>query len=174
MLDTNFEKRTTRSQLKNLSKVNYALMARVMDVEEPTNFEEATGSEVWENAMQDEFNTLVKNQTWELFELPSGKQAIGCKWIYKRKFKADGTVDKYKARLVAKGYAQTEGIDYRETFAPVAKMNTVRLILPLATQMGWQLHQMDVKSAFLNGNIDEEIYMEQPQGFVQKGKEKLV
>jgi hypothetical protein len=109
-----------------------------------------------------EHETLMKNQTWALIELPPGKKPIGCKWVYKVKYKADGMLDKHKARLVAKGFAQKEGIDYEETFAPTAKMGTIRLVLAMVAQFGWKLHQMDVKSAFLNGDLEEEVYMYQP------------
>ena len=100
--------------------------------------------------------------------MPEGKQAIGCRWVFKTKYKSNGFVDKYKARLMAKG------IDYQETFALVAKMITIRVVIALATQFRWELHQMDVKSAFLNGDLTEEVYMEQPLGFEVKGKETLV
>ncbi|KAH9310201.1 hypothetical protein KI387_038112, partial [Taxus chinensis] len=89
------------------------------------------------------------------------------------KYKSDGTIDKYKARLVAKGYAQQEGIDYEETFAPIAKIKTIMMIFALATQFGWKVHQMDVKSAFLNGDLQEEVYMTQPEGYVIPRKEMM-
>ena len=107
-------------------------------------------------------------------ELPKHKNPIGCKWIYKPKFKSDGSIDKYKARLVAKGYSQTEGIDYAETFAPVAKLNIIKLLIALATKHNWKLNQLDVKSAFLNGELKEEVYLTQPEGFVEKGQEQIV
>eukprot|EP01018_Ginkgo_biloba_P013279 Gb_04615 [translate_table: standard] len=110
--------------------------------------------------MEAEFDALVRNDTWTLMELPLNKDVIGTKWIYKTKYKSDGSIDKHKARLVAKGYAQQEGIDYTETFAPVVKMDTIRIVLVLAAQHGWLIYQMDVKSAFLNGYVDEEIYVE--------------
>lgn len=117
---------------------------------------------------------MVKNHTWELSELPLGKKPIGCKWVYKIKYKFDGTLDKYKARLVAKSFSQRQGIDYEETFAPTAKMSTIRLVLAMATQFGWKVHQMDVKSAFLNGDLQEEVYMTQPPCFKVAGKEHQV
>ena len=108
---------------------------------------------------------IQKNNTWELVDLPPGRKLVQCKWMYKTKFAADGSALKYKARLVAKGYSQVHGIDYNETFAPVAKMDSIRLALAIATSKQWEVHYMDVKCAFLNGYITEDIYMHQPQGF---------
>ncbi|KAK0580519.1 hypothetical protein LWI29_002881 [Acer saccharum] len=114
--------------------------------------------------MNVEMDALEKNETWELIELPRGKKPVGCKWVFTVKYKADGTLERYKARLVAKGYIQTYGVDYQETFAPVAKMNTVRVLLSLAVNYNWPLQQFDVKNAFLHGELEEEIYMEVPLG----------
>ena len=116
----------------------------------------------------------MKNQSWELTELPENKSAIGCKWLFKSKFKSDGSIDKFKARLVAKGYAQKEGIDFEDKFSSVAKLNTIRVLVALATKHKWKIHQLDIKSAFLNGELKEELYLVQPKGFVQKGHEHLV
>eukprot|EP00253_Pinus_taeda_P009468 PITA_09468 len=124
--------------------------------------------------MDAEFQSLQKNHTWTLSDLPEGKKPISCKWVYKVKYNADGTLDKYKARLVARGFSQKEGIDYAETFAPTAKMSTIRLVLALAAQFKWKVHQMDVKSAFLNGDLQEEVYMTQPPGFKITGQEQKV
>ena len=98
--------------------------------------------------MVEEMNALKKNGTWELTELPYRKRTVGCKWVYTVKHRADGSVERYKARLVAKGFTQTYGVDYQETFAPVAKMNSIRILLSLATNLEWPLHQFDVKNAF--------------------------
>ncbi|MCO5569478.1 hypothetical protein L7F22_023190 [Adiantum nelumboides] len=106
----------------------------------------------WESAMDDEMDALVKNDTWDLVHLPSGKKAIGSKWVYKVKCKSNGSVERYKARLVAKGYEQTKGLDYDETFSPVAKMTTVRLVIAMASMFGWKLGQMNVNNAFFVGN----------------------
>jgi len=99
--------------------------------------------------------------------LPENKVPIGRKWLYKYKFKADGSIDKYKARLVANGYSQKQGIDYDNTFAPVAKLNTIRVLIALTTKHNWKIHQLDVKFAFLNGDLKEEVYLVQPEGFVE-------
>nr|KYP61345.1 Retrovirus-related Pol polyprotein from transposon TNT 1-94 [Cajanus cajan] len=106
--------------------------------------------------MDTEMEALEKNKTWELVSLPKGKKPVGCKWVYTVKYKANGSIERYKARLVAKGFTQTYGIDYSETFAPVAKMNTVRVLLSLAANCGWELQQFDVKNAFLHGELEEE------------------
>ena len=109
--------------------------------------------------MVDEYQVVQDNNTWQLVDCPQHVKLIGCKWVYRIKYKQNGDIDKYKARLVAKGFAQQEGIDYEENFSPTAKWNTIRLTLALATQQGWKVHQMDVKSAFLNGDLQEELYM---------------
>ena len=141
---------------------------------EPGSFEEASKQEVWVKAMEEEIQMIEKNNTWELVNRPHGKDIIGVKWVYKTKLNPDGTIQKHKARLVAKGYSQQPGIDYNETFAPVARLDTIRALIALASQKGWSIHQLDVKSAFLNDVLEEEIYVEQPQGFVSKGKESKV
>ena len=115
--------------------------------------------------MKVEMDALEKNKTWDLVELPQGKKIVGCKWVFTVKYKVDGSLERYKARLVAKGYTQTYRKDYLETFAPVAKMNTIRILFSLAANRGWSLQQFDVKNAFLHGDLDEEIYMEIPAGF---------
>ncbi|KAK2996639.1 hypothetical protein RJ639_026581 [Escallonia herrerae] len=118
----------------------------------------------WKEAMNEEMKSLQENKTWEVIDRPPGKKPVGCRWIYTVKYKADGTIERFKARLVAKGYTQTYGIDYTETFAPVAKINTVRVLLSLAANLNWPLQQFDVKNAFLHGELSEEVYMELPPG----------
>ncbi|KAG8486732.1 hypothetical protein CXB51_020279 [Gossypium anomalum] len=117
---------------------------------------------------------IEKNQTWELVPRPANRKVIGVKWVYRAKQNADGSLNKLKARLVVKGFSQKYGLDYLETFAPVARLDTIRLLVALAAQMQWKIHQLDVKSAFLNGFLEEEIYIDQPQGFVVTGKEDMV
>jgi hypothetical protein len=109
--------------------------------------------------MTNEIIALEQNQTWDLVLLPQNKSAIGCKWVYKVKFQADGKVERYKARLVAKGYTQQEGIDFFDTYSPVAKMTTVRVFLTIAAVNNWHLHQLDVDNAFLHGDLHEDVYM---------------
>ncbi|CAL5390436.1 unnamed protein product [Camellia sinensis] len=124
--------------------------------------------------MVEELAAIEKNRTWEMMDLPEGKNATGLKWVFKTKFGADGSIQKHKARLVAKGYAQQHGIDFEETFSPVARFETVRIIFALAAQLQWPVYQLDVKSAFLNGDLQEEVYVTQPEGFMIEGKETKV
>ena len=137
-----------------------SFLSTIDSIKIPTSVQEALKDENWIRAMNEEMSALERNETWEIVERPKDKKAVGCRWIYTVKYKSDGTLDRYKARLVAKGYTQTYGIDYEETFAPVAKMNTVRIILSLAAHFGWAMHQFDVKNAFLHGSLEEEVYME--------------
>ena len=115
--------------------------------------------------MDEEIASIGKNNTWELTELPMGQRTIGVKWVYKTKLKENGEIDKYKARLVAKCYKQEFGVDYKEVFAPVARLETVRLIIALAAQNSWPVFQLDVKSTFLHGELQEEVFIEQPPGY---------
>ena len=124
----------------------------------------------WRRAMEEEMHALHDNGTWTLMPLPVGKKAIGCRWIFAVKFNSDGSVARLKARLVAKGYAQIYGVDYDDTFSPVTKMTSIRLLIFLVANQGWDLHQLDIKNAFLHGDLHEEVYMEQPPGFVAQGE----
>ncbi|MCO5567348.1 hypothetical protein L7F22_021038 [Adiantum nelumboides] len=141
---------------------HFAFMAKVAQEVEPTCFEEAAENDKWQEAMNEKMDALYGNETWELTPFPKGKKPIGCRWVYKIKHNSDGSVSRYKARLVARGYAQTYGIDYEETFTHNAKMATVRAVIAVATTKAWILHQMEVKNAFLHGDLQEEVYMEQP------------
>ncbi len=136
-------------------------------VEKTLNGEDA---KKWEIAMQEEYDSLVVNNTWSLVQLPKGRKPISCKWMFQIKHGVDGGVERYKARLVARGFTQTFGMDYNETFAPVVKFVSIRYILALVTIEDMEIHQMDVKIAFFNGDLEEEIYMEQPEGFTQEGE----
>ena len=133
--------------------------------DEPSGVEQALEEKCWLEAMNSELKSIKENDTWYYADLPKGHKAIGLKWVFKVKRDLEGNIIKYKARLVAKGYAQKYGVDYEEVFAPVARLETVKLILALAAQGKWQVHHMDVKSAFLNGELQEEVYVHQPPGF---------
>lgn len=124
---------------------------------EPQSFKEVVKDPEWCSAMQKEIWALEDNGTWTMEYLPPGKKALGSKWVYKIKYNSDGTVERLKARLVVFGNHQVEGIDYNETFAPVAKMVTVRAFLAIASSKNWELHQMDVQNTFLHGDLDEEL-----------------
>ncbi|KAI5328018.1 hypothetical protein L3X38_027414 [Prunus dulcis] len=124
--------------------------------------------------MENEINMIEKNQMWELVNRPFNKPIIRVKWVYKTKLNLDGSVQKHKARLVAKGYAQKPGIDYKETFAPVARLDTIRTLIALAAKNSLKMYQLDVKSSFLNGVLQEEVYVEQPDGFIVQGEEDKV
>uniref|UniRef100_A0ACD5ZX98 Uncharacterized protein n=1 Tax=Avena sativa TaxID=4498 RepID=A0ACD5ZX98_AVESA len=139
--------------------------------EEPTSFGEAEREDCWRRVMLDELQSIDDNNTWTLTSLPPGHRAISLKWVFKVKKNEHGHIVKHKARLVAKGYVQRQGVDFEEVFAPVARLESVRLILALAAHRGWEVHHMDVKSAFLNGDLEEEVYVSQPPGFITDGHE---
>jgi histone deacetylase 1/2 len=132
---------------------------------EPKTVKQALLDHKWKTAMQEEFDALIQNHTWSLVPLPPHRQAIGCKWVFRVKENPDGSVSRYKARLVAKGFHQKQGFDFTETFSPVVKPVTIRLILTIALTHQWSIQQLDVNNAFLNGILDEEVYMTQPPGF---------
>ncbi|PKU64856.1 Retrovirus-related Pol polyprotein from transposon TNT 1-94 [Dendrobium catenatum] len=132
---------------------------------EPTNIDQALSDEFWILAMQEELNQFVRNKVWELTTRPKDQSVVGTKWVFKNKMNDSGVVIRNKARLVAKGYNQIEGIDFEETFAPVARLEAIRVLLAFACFKGFKLFQMDVKSAFLNGVIEEDVFVEQPPGF---------
>jgi transposase InsO family protein len=158
----------------NNSHSSYDCELNLSVVDEPASFQEATTNDAWRSAMQREYDALIKNGTWRLVDPPFRIKPIGCKWVYKNKYKVDGSLDKHKARLVAKGYAQKEGVDYTKTFSPTTKWGTIRTLFSLATQKGWKIHHMDVKTSFLNGDLKEDVYMTQPEGFTVKGQEQKV
>jgi hypothetical protein len=142
----------------------------LLGLEEPSSHIEAMKETSWKGAMKEELAAIEENKTWELCDLPKGKKPIGLKWVYKLKKNPSGEIVKHKARLVAKGYVQRQGIDFEEVFAPVARLESVRLLIAMASQLDWKIHQMDVKSAFLNGDLVEEVYVSQPPGHEIEGK----
>lgn len=131
-----------------------------MTIIEPAGYVEAAVDQHWMAVVKEELMMIEKNQTWMLVNRPAYKKAIGVKWVYRTKFNADSSINKHKARLVVKGYAQMFGVDFSETFAPIARLDTIRMLLALAAQNGWIIHQMDVKSSFLNGYLEEKIFVE--------------
>lgn len=141
--------------IKNTEPIELDEELLLMGIDEPTSYKQANKDMEWGKAMIQEMKSIERNKTWHLTELPKGHKAIGLKWIYKLKRDANGKINKYKARLVAKGYVQEQGVDFDEIFAPVTRIETVRLLLALAAWNSWRVHHLDVKTAFLNGEIHE-------------------
>jgi hypothetical protein len=144
----------------------FTAVADIIDPAEPKSFRTALGHPEWNTAMLEEITALQQQGTWTLVPCPQSKNIVGSKWIYKIKRNPDGSISRYKARLVAQGFSQAKGLDYFETFSPVVRHSTVRIIIALAAMNKWELRQLDVKNAFLHGDLKEEVYMAQPQGFV--------
>ncbi|KAL4323650.1 hypothetical protein GQ457_11G006340 [Hibiscus cannabinus] len=142
-----------------------AFISNISSSLEPVFYHQTVRFSEWRDAMQDELRAMDSLNTWSVVSLPDGKKAIDCKWVYRIKRKADGSIDRYKARLVAKGFTQVEGVDYTHTFSPVAKMTSFKLLLALAAVNDWHMLQLDVNNAFLNGMLDEEVYMKLPLGY---------
>lgn len=136
-----------------------AFLVNITNLHEPTSYREVSMSREWNDAMESEISALETNNTWVITDLPTGKKPIGCKWIYKIKMNADGTVERFKARLVAKGYNQEYVIDYTEVFSLVSKLVTVRFLIAITTMSNWAIHQVDVNNAFLHGFLHDEIYI---------------
>jgi hypothetical protein len=124
--------------------------------------------------MVEEMDALYENEAWDIVDFPTRRKSIGIKWLFKKKFNAEGKVEKYKAPLVAKGYSQVEGIDFGDIFSPVAKLTSIRFLLSITVSFDLEVEQMDVKTSFLHGDLEEQIYMKQPEGFVVKGKKELI
>ena len=151
------------------SNAHKAFSVALSITKEPTSYVETLPDPLWQAAMKAEIDAFQANQTWVMTKLPPGKVPVRCKWVYKIKFKADGSIERYKSRLVAKGFTQTEGIDFYETFSLVVKFVTIRTLLVVATMYGWHLSQLDVNNAFLHGDLNEKVYMV-PPGFGSKGE----
>ena len=152
-----------------LSLSYFAFVSTLSSVSLPKSTSEALSHSGWRQAMVDEMATLHSNGTWDFVSLPPGKSTVGCRWVYTVKVGPNGQVDRLKARLVAKGYTQIYGCDYGDTFSPVAKIASVRLFLSMVAMCHWPLYQLDIKNAFLHGELLDEMYMEQPPGFVCSG-----
>ena len=174
-------RRSTRQTAKPQYLEDYILLAEEEGEslllclnDEPRFFHEVKDSKEWTQACEDEINSIEKLKTWDLVDLPVGVKPIGLKWVFKLKRNSDGSINKHKARLVAKGYVQQYGVDFEEVFAPVARIETIRLLINLAASHGWEIHHLDVKTAFLNGELKETVYVFQPEGFVKKGSEDKV
>ena len=133
-----------------------------------------TDAHHWVKTMKSELDSMYSNQVWDLVKTPNGIKPVGRKWVYKRKRGIDGKVETFKVRLVVKGYTQKEGIDYEETFSPVAMLKSIRILLSIAAHYDYEIWQMDVRTAFFNGNLEEEIYMMQSEGFIAKNQEHMV
>ncbi|GFY85446.1 hypothetical protein Acr_04g0001840 [Actinidia rufa] len=157
----------------HFSPSHLAFLSVLSTSHDPTSYSQAIKHAHWRDAISKEINALEANKTWILTSLPPEKKPIGCKWIFKTKLKANGSVERYKARLVAKGYTQVEGLDFHDTFAPVAKLVTVRCVLAIAAARNWHLHQLDVNNAFLHGDLDEDVYMSLPSGYGRPGETRV-
>uniref|UniRef100_A0A2N9HT29 Reverse transcriptase Ty1/copia-type domain-containing protein n=1 Tax=Fagus sylvatica TaxID=28930 RepID=A0A2N9HT29_FAGSY len=163
---------TTRSmnQIFKLKQLHTVSKYPLPQTIEPTSVSQAVSQPHWREAMSNKLTALMKHGTWDLILPPSHCKPVGCKWVFRVKRKADGSVDRFKARLVAKGYNQRPGVDYKDTFSPVVKPATIRAVLSIAVMNGWSLRQMDINNAFLNGELTETVFMEQPPGFKDLSK----
>ena len=148
----------------NVSSSHCAYSLSIDSHIEPTTYDEASKHTCWQQAMQAELTALENTGTWKLVDLPPYIKPIGCRWIYKVKDHADGTIERYKARLVAKGYNQIDGLDCFNTYSPVAKLTTIRTVIALASINNWNIHQLDLNNAFLHGDLQEDVYMTVRQG----------
>ena len=137
-------------------------MISTVTLHEPYSYREASSNPLWQAAIIEELDVLSRNRTWDLVNLPLDQSVVGCKWVFKIKTRSDGSIEQYKAYLVAKGFTKEYGIDYEETFTPVARLSSIRTLLAVAASRQWKPFQMDVKYAFLNGDLSEEVYMQPP------------
>jgi hypothetical protein len=154
----------------NLSLPYKTFICNISSVVEPEFYHQAIKFPEWQTTMAEELAALELNKTWTIEPLPAGKQPISCRWLYKTKFRPDGSIDRHKARLVARGFTQQAGIDFIDTFSPVAKLTTIRVLLTIAARQNWHLLQQDINNAFLNGDLHEEVYMKLPLGYPPQGQ----
>jgi len=157
----------------NFSVSHKNFLAAITKIKEAKFYNEAARDPQWRAAMEEEIRALEKNKMWVLQDLPKEKKPISCKWVYRVKYNSNGTLQWYKARLVIHGDHQVEGLDYNKTFAPIAKMSSLRCFLSVAVTRQWELHQLDVNNAFLQGDLDEEVYMKLPRGFTCSSPTKV-
>ena len=166
-----------RSKRTRISKSFGPYFLTYLLEDEPQSFKEAMSSPeapYWKEAINNEVESILQIHTLELVDLPPGLKPLGYKWIFKKKMKADGSIDKYKVRPVVKGYNKKEGLYYFDTYSPVTRISSICMLIAIAAIHNFEIHQMDVQTAFLNGDLDEEIYMEQLEGFIVPGQEKKV
>jgi len=173
-IDATLEDKTPVDEKDSTENTNfvYALLS-LKFIEEPKSYKDAMNSKYvhdWCGAMDSEYKSLMENKTWTLVSLPKGRKALKNRWVYVIKRGSDGSIERFKARLVIKGFLQRFGIDYNEIFSPVVRMEVLRILLAIGAALDWEIEQMDVKTAFLNGYLDEEIYMEQPEGYAVKAR----
>lgn len=169
-------RRSTRQRRAPKLLDDYIVYSTITEPGEPRNFQEAvTGPEAaqWSRAMRSEYGSIMHNNTWELCDLSAGHKPIGCKWVLKKKIEADGSI-RYKARLVAFGNLQVKGVNYDETYSPVVRFTSLRILFAYAVKKNLDIRHLDVQTAFLHGDLQDEVYMQQPRGFVQKGDETKV
>ena len=165
------------TELNDYDELNETFISLHMLEDDPKTYDEAVSSldaSLWKDAIKSEIESIMSNHTWELVDMPKGNKAIGCKWIFKKKLKIDGSVERYNARLVVKGFTQKQGIDFFDTYSPVTKISTIRALFSLDSSYKLLVYQVDVKTVFLNGDLNEEIYMEQPPRCVVPGQKNKV
>lgn len=162
-------RRSTRDRIPNPRYADNISCTFALLVSDPIYFEDAEEEDKWYKAMEEEMLAIQKNQTWDLVDSPERKKAIGLKWVLRTKYHVDGSIQKHKARLVAKGYSQQQVIDFKETFSPGSRFETMRILLSLAANLNWPVYQFDVKCAFLNDDLEEKVYISQPEGFLVNG-----
>ena len=177
IIDTSEEEESHRRQRERHPPNRYNEWVYIASAEDPVTAKMSLScpdAKKWKKAMESELDSLHRNDVWDLCELPQGRKAVRSKWVFKRKYDVNGNLERYKARLVAQGYNQRYGIDYDKTFCPVVRFESVHALIALAARKKLHLHQLDVTTAFLNGELKEEIYIKQPDGFAVKGNEHLV